>query len=136
MKLFVVFFSFSLLTLLFFAPLGHSQSAAKIKSDDELVREEMIEMSRQLSVTCTECHRVDNFMDDKKPHFKIAKDHMEIVRLLKTKGFNGKDGPLANCYMCHQGALKPAYKENMKVVAVKAEAPKKEQVKPDARPAK
>ncbi len=121
MKLIVTFFSFSLLILLFFAPEGRSQSAAKIKSQDEVVREEMIEMSRQLSVTCTECHRVDNFKDNKKPSFKIAKEHLEIVQLLKSKGFDGKAGPVATCYMCHRGALKPAYKESMKVVSVKTE---------------
>ncbi len=111
MKLFVIFFSFALFGLLFLAPKGHSQSAAKIKSQDEIIREQMIEMSRQLSVTCTECHRVDNFKDNKKPNFKIAKEHMEIVEILKAKGFNGKNGPLASCYMCHQGVLKPAYQE-------------------------
>ncbi len=121
MKLLVIVFSFSLLILLFFAPEGRSQSAAKIKSHDEVVREQMIEMSRQLSVTCTECHRVDNFKDDKKPNFKIAKDHLEIVELLKSKGFDGKAGPVATCYMCHRGALTPAYKENLKVVSVKTE---------------
>ena len=36
---------------------------------------------------------------------------MEIVEILKAKGFNGKNGPLASCYMCHQGALKPVYQE-------------------------
>ena len=121
MKLLVTVFSFSFLLLLFFAPEGRSQSAAKIKSHDEVVREEMIEMSRQLSVTCTECHRVDNFKDNAKLNFKIAKEHLEIVELLKSKGFDGKAGPMATCYMCHRGALKPAYKENMKVVSVKTE---------------
>ena len=114
MKLFVVFFSFALVGFLFFAPKGHSQSAAKIKSHDEIIREQMIEISRQLSVTCTECHRVDNFKDNKKPSFQTAKEHMEIVLLLRAKGFDGKSGPLATCYMCHRGALKPAYTESIK----------------------
>ena len=125
MKLFLILFSFGLLGVLFFAPEGHSQSVAKIKSHDEVVRGEMIEISRQLSVTCTECHRVDNFSDGKKASFQVAKEHMEIVQLLKSKGFDGKSGPLATCYMCHAGALKPAYKENMKVIAVKADEAKK-----------
>lgn len=126
MKLFVLIFSCGLLGILFFASEGHSQSAAKIKSTDEVVREEMIEISRHLRVTCTECHNVDNFKDNKKASFKIAKEHMGIVNLLKSKGFDGKDGPLATCYMCHRGALKPAFKENMKVIALKPEEPKKE----------
>ena len=123
MKLFAIIIFFSLLGALFFSPEGRTQSAAKIKSHDERIREEMVVISRQLSVTCTECHRVDNFKDDKKASFQKAKEHMEIVQLLKSKGFDGKQGPLASCFMCHQGALKPAYKENLKVLTIKKESP-------------
>lgn len=93
-----------------------TQSAQKIKEHDEVIREQMIEMSRHLSVTCIECHKAENFTDGSKANFQIAKKHMKLVEALKANGFDGKDGPLATCYTCHRGELKPPYKEGMKAV--------------------
>lgn len=115
-KVFVILALFLGLAVLTLGPRGHTQSAQKIKSQDEIVREQMVEISRHLNVTCTECHKVENFKDSSKASFKVAKEHIQIVELLKSNGFDGKQGPLATCFMCHQGALKPAYKEGMKII--------------------
>jgi len=88
-----------------------AQSPAKLKSDEEQMRDLMVTMSRQLGVTCTTCHHTDNFKSDKKVEFRIAKEHMKITQLLIDSGMDGKKGPKASCYMCHRGVLKPASQE-------------------------
>lgn len=102
------------LLLLFFLlliPQAHSESVTKFVTKEEKIREEMIVISRELGVTCTECHNVQNFRDDSKKTFKVSKDHMKITQMLKENGFDGKKGPMSTCYMCHRGKLKPDYKE-------------------------
>lgn len=90
-----------------------SESAATIKSSEELMREQMIVISRQLGVTCITCHNTDNFKSDRKDTFKIAKEHMKLTQLLIDSGMNGKGSAKADCYMCHRGQLKPAYQEKV-----------------------
>lgn len=99
--------------MLILSPKGHTESASKLKTNEEKIREEMITMSRQLGVTCTECHNVQNFTSNEKPGFKIAKEHLRIVETLRGAGFDGKKGPEASCYMCHQGQLRPNFKEDL-----------------------
>jgi hypothetical protein len=106
----------SALAILTLGPRAYTQSAQKLKTQEEIVREEMIDISKQLNVTCTECHKVDNFKDSSKATFKAAREHMKIVQVLKNNGFDGKQGPLATCYMCHRGELRPAYREGLKPV--------------------
>lgn len=91
------------------APKGHTESASKLKAGEEDIREQMLQITKELGTTCTECHSVGNFKDGSKNSFKVAAKHIEIVAMLKQKGFNGKDGPEASCYMCHRGTMKPAY---------------------------
>ena len=89
-----------------------SQSPAKLKVDTVEYRELMTRISRQLGVTCTACHNTNNFQDDSKKEFLVARQHMRIVQSLIDAGFNGQKGqPLADCYMCHRGELSPKYKE-------------------------
>ncbi len=88
-----------------------AQTPAKIKSDEELMRESMVVISRQLGVNCTTCHNPENFRSDKKVEFKIAKEHMKLTQILIDSGMDGKKGPKATCYMCHRGDLKPKYQE-------------------------
>ena len=88
-----------------------AQSAIKIKTEDELVRENMLSISRQLGVTCNSCHISENFKSDKKMEFKVAKEHMKLTQILIDSGMDGKRGPKATCYMCHRGEAKPPYKE-------------------------
>jgi nitrate/TMAO reductase-like tetraheme cytochrome c subunit len=128
-KLFFIFSVFTVMAIMVLGPESHSQSAVKIKSQDEITRSEMTEMSRQLGVTCTECHKVENFKDSSKVNFHKAKEHMRIVELLKGGGFDGKSGPQATCYMCHRGELRPAFKEGMKLMPVKKEEAKKDDAK-------
>ena len=90
-----------------------SSSAATIKSNEELMREQMIVISRQLGVTCITCHNTDNFKSDSKDAFKVAKEHMKLTQGLIDMGMNGKGTAKADCYMCHRGQLKPAYQEKI-----------------------
>lgn len=101
------------LPVLLIAPDSHSQSAKKLKAQEEEMRSYMIAISRQLGVSCTTCHITDNFKSDEKAHFKIAKDHMRLTQLLIDNGMDGKRGPKADCYMCHRGQLKPDYLEKL-----------------------
>ena len=110
-KSLVVFGAAIFIIMLILSPKAHTESVSKMMASDDKTRQEMIVVSRQLGVTCAECHNVQNFSSDEKKSFKIAKDHMRIVQTLRSNGFDGKKGPEATCYMCHQGDLHPDYKE-------------------------
>ncbi|MBS1970877.1 MAG: hypothetical protein JSU04_11245 [Bdellovibrionales bacterium] len=112
-KSLVVFGAAIFIIMMILSPKGYTESASKIKTSEDKVRQDMIVISRQLGVTCSECHNVQNFTSDEKKSFKVAKDHMRIVETLRTSGFDGKKGPEASCYMCHQGELRPDYKETV-----------------------
>ncbi len=81
-------------------------SSEKFKTEQEIIRVQMVQLSRELGVTCTECHSAKNWKDGSKANFKIAKEHMKTVEVLRANGFNGKRGPEASCFMCHQGKMK------------------------------
>ncbi len=83
-----------------------SDSAEKFKKEEEITRIRMLQISRELGVTCTECHSSKNWKDDSKLTFKIARDHMKTVEILRNHDFDGKKYPEASCYMCHQGRLR------------------------------
>lgn len=106
------FMIFSLLSVLFFVgSITSAESVPKFVKKEENIREEMVTISRELGVTCTECHNVQNFTDNSKKSFKVGKEHMKLTQMLKENGFDGKKGPTATCYMCHRGKLMPEYKE-------------------------
>lgn len=94
-----------------FLPAAIAISPDEIKKKEEDIRAIMFTISRQLGVTCTTCHETENFRENKKSEFKVALEHMKITQTLIDKGFDGKKGPKADCYMCHRGQLKPSYKE-------------------------
>lgn len=124
-------FTFLLLPLL-----ATPQTPDKIKKTEEDVRQEMIKISRQLGVTCTECHSTKNFKSDEKPNFKVALVHMKIVDMLKQHGLGGKGAePEASCYTCHRGQLKFEYKEkfndHFRAEQKKKTAPVKQEVVDD-----
>ncbi len=98
------------LSLLLFSTAGQTESAETFKKEQEIVRIQMVQLSRELGVTCTECHSSKNFKDGSKATYKIAKDHMKTVEILRNNGFNGKKYPEASCFMCHQGKPKFASK--------------------------
>ncbi len=109
-------FNFLLLSLLLSSAQLSAQSAKSVKNKEGDIREEMIKISRQLGVTCTACHKTDNFKSGEMPTFKIAKEHMKLTQILIDKGMDGqlKDGKnatMADCYLCHRGKLHPDYKE-------------------------
>lgn len=94
------------LWVLVLAPVSRGQSARQLKSEEELVRQEMVKISKELGTTCTECHNLKNFKDDSKKTFKIAAEHMKLVSLLRANGMDGKKSPEANCFVCHRGSMK------------------------------
>lgn len=98
------------LGVLLFSLGARPESAESFKNEQEIVRVQMVQLSRELGVTCTECHSAKNWKDGSKQTFKIAKDHLKTVEVLRANGFNGKIYPEASCYMCHQGKLKFASK--------------------------
>ncbi|UYL09682.1 photosynthetic reaction center cytochrome c subunit [Bdellovibrio sp. SKB1291214] len=98
-------------TIFFMGSLSVAESVPKFVKNEEKIREEMVTISRELGVTCTECHNVQNFTDDSKKSFKVGKEHMKLTQMLKENGFDGKKGPAATCYMCHRGKLMPDFKE-------------------------
>ncbi len=89
----------------------HSESVAAFVSKEEQIREQMITISRELGVTCTECHKITNFTDGSKKSYKVGLEHMKLTQMLKENGMDGKKGPTATCYMCHRGKLMPDFKE-------------------------
>ncbi len=97
--------------LFFLASLAQAESVTQFVTKEEKIREEMITISRELGVTCTECHNVTNFREDSKKSFQVGKEHMKITQMLKDNGFDGKKGPMSTCYMCHRGKLRPDFKE-------------------------
>jgi hypothetical protein len=92
--------------LLLYSEGALTESAEVFKKEQEIVRVQMVQLSRELGVTCTECHSAKNWKDSSKATFKIAKSHLKTVELLRSNGFNGKKFPEASCFMCHQGHLK------------------------------
>lgn len=100
------------LSLVFSSEISLSQSAHELKKNSEEYRAYMVEISRQLGVSCVACHSTKNFASDEKKEFRVAKDHMRITQTLIDAGFNGEKGqPKADCFMCHRGQIKPDYRE-------------------------
>lgn len=83
-----------------------------MKDSDIQQRQYMIEISRQLGVTCTYCHDLKDFKKADKPAHKVSKTHIEVVKTLNDK-YSGQIGHKVDCYMCHRGQAKPDYKEKV-----------------------
>ncbi len=111
-----------------FAAGGASRKGDKTERDPDLVtRQTMIQISKQLGVTCTHCHDPKNFRSQSLPAWKISKDHMRVTQLLNSKdGFSGT--PKVDCFTCHQGVAKP--KNSSSMGASLPEPKKKEEVAP------
>jgi hypothetical protein len=91
---------------------SQAETPAKVKLDDQLQRQRMLEMTRQLGVTCITCHNSSNFSSSEKATFKKAKEHIFITQVLIDHGMDGKNNrPKADCYLCHRGKLTPDYRE-------------------------
>lgn len=98
--------AFLCLALFFYSAGAKTESSENFKNEQEIVRVQMVQLSRELGITCTECHSSKNWKDGSKATFKVAKDHMKTVEILRSSGFNGKKYPEASCFLCHQGKLK------------------------------
>ena len=73
----------------------------------------MVEISRQLGVTCTHCHNLNNFKSQEKPAWAISKKHIDLVEILNQQHRDKLGIEKADCYLCHRGKLKPDYKEEL-----------------------
>ena len=95
------------LLLVVAAAFAAGDATHKIEKDPDMaVRQNMIEISRQLGVTCTHCHDPKNFQSQALPTWKVAKEHIRVTKLLNSDdGFNGK--PNVDCYTCHRGEIRP-----------------------------
>ncbi len=82
---------------------------AKAEGDADIkTRELMVQVSKELGVTCTYCHNSENFKDSKNKNFGIARDHFRILKSLNSEqGLNGR--PKVSCFVCHQGKAKFEY---------------------------
>lgn len=104
--------SLIVITIYFLSSFSLAQTPEKLKQTEEEIRKEMISISSQLGVTCSECHNVKNFKDDSKKSFKVSLKHLKMVELLKLNGLSGNNSePEASCFMCHKGKLRFKYKE-------------------------
>lgn len=126
----------TLIFLLLIGSIGSAQTPEKIKKSEEDIRQEMIKISRQLGVTCTECHSTKNFKSAEKPNYKVSLAHMKMTEALKQQGFSGKNNePEASCFMCHRGQLKYEFKERFndhnRFEPKKKKPPEKEQLVDD-----
>lgn len=93
--------------------LAAAQASEAPKRDEvwDSTRQQMLQWSQQLQVTCVHCHDAKNYKDSSMKTFKIAKDHSEIVELLNRDHKNKI--PKVDCYMCHRGKAIPDYKEKI-----------------------
>ncbi len=90
--------------LLLFIAEGRLEALPEADSD-LIVREQMLQISKELGVTCTFCHNSENFKDAKNKNYNIARDHFRVLRMLNSEqGLNDK--PKVSCYVCHQGKAK------------------------------
>lgn len=87
---------------------------APVKSDGDIaIRQNMVQISEQLGVTCTHCHDPNNLKSDKMKTWKVAKEHIRVTELLNSKaGFGGH--PKVDCYSCHRGEAIPKPREDQK----------------------
>jgi hypothetical protein len=80
--------------------------------NDYAIRQNMVNISRQLGVTCAHCHHMDNFKSGDLETFKTAAAHLKMVEELNAKRVHGL--PKVDCYMCHQGTAHPHFAEPLK----------------------
>lgn len=91
---------------------AEAETVSQFVTSEEVIREQMITISRELNVTCAECHNVQNFKSDEKKSFKVAREHIKLTQMIKEHGFSGNNKePASTCYMCHRGKLIPDYIE-------------------------
>jgi hypothetical protein len=99
--------SLLLFSLILLGPVfGDSNPSQKFKQKEEETRIQMLQISRELGVTCTECHSSSNFKDNSKKSYQVGLQHMSWVQVLRENGMDGKKASLATCYTCHQGRLR------------------------------
>ncbi|MBK6480260.1 MAG: c-type cytochrome [Saprospiraceae bacterium] len=73
--------------------------------------------SKALGVSCSHCHRTDDFASDEKKQKSIARDMVNLGTMIneKLKTIDGlSKRPVVNCISCHRGTLKPALKLEVK----------------------
>ena len=97
------------LGLYLFSLEAYSQKISKNEvANDLAMREYMLDISKQLGVTCNYCHNVKNYKDESMKTHQVSKQHMRVLHMLNTEGFVGQNSLKVDCFMCHQG--KPKFK--------------------------
>jgi len=99
------------LGLYLYALEAHSQKRVEADIKNDLAtRQYMLDISKQIGVTCNYCHNVKNYKDDSMRTHQISKQHMNVVHMLNTEGFVGQNALKVDCFVCHQGKAKFKYK--------------------------
>jgi hypothetical protein len=79
----------------------------QVKMKEEEVRKQMLQISKELGVTCAYCHNVQNWKDNQKIQWKISAEHIKLVEAIRPYTMNGKDKITeVGCYLCHRGEAK------------------------------
>ncbi len=110
MRFITVFFT---LFAIFFTTAVGAKKKAPIIDQDLAMREYMVEITRQIGVTCTHCHNLKNFKDSSKDLWKVGAQHIEVVKGLNRHYLKQLGIEKVDCYMCHRGKPKPNYKEKL-----------------------
>ena len=62
-------------------------------------------MAGSLGVSCNHCHVPNQFAKEDKPAKQIARQHLQMMRVVNDANFEGKT--VVNCMSCHRGELRP-----------------------------
>ena len=80
---------------------------ALVKKKEEEVRKQMLQISKELGVTCAYCHNVKNWKEDNKLEWKIAAEHLKMTDAIRQYNMNGKEKIAeVGCFVCHRGEAK------------------------------
>ena len=89
--------------LLLVLPAPRTAQVAPIPPD---VRAAMERINRALGVECTHCHEAGNWTSAGKPAHAMVEKMLPIFDEI-PKHFDKARMPQTQCYMCHQGKVKP-----------------------------
>lgn len=84
----------------------------QVKKKEDEIRKQMLQISKDLGVTCSYCHNVSNWKEDLKSEWKIAAEHLKMVEAMRSFTMNGKEKiNETGCYLCHRGEAKYKWRQ-------------------------
>ncbi len=95
----------SLLIILGASP---TRELEKHLKNEKQIRKYMLEIAKDIGVTCQYCHNLKNYKDTKLKTYQTGKKHIELVKLINHSSLLDKK---TRCVICHMESPKPpAYK--------------------------